>query len=389
MTTEALITPKVLEWARKRYNLTREAVAKTLNVSPTKVAAWETGHARPTFHQAERLAHRLKVPFGYLYLSHPPIESLPLPDLRTKTGMPPREPSPNFLAALHDAQRKQQWYREEMEAEGIPPLPFVGRFSTDDIVMAIAADIQNTLGINGDMRRNARTWEDFMRDLARKAEDVGILVLRTGVVEGDNNRKLDADEFRGFAIADDLAPLIFVNGEDWVSAQIFTLAHELAHLWINKSGISNPNYRLRAAGQDNPIERLCNRIAADVLVPQEDFLRLWQEPGNIQALAARYRVSKFTVLRQAFDLGKLEQDTYWELYDLERERDLPKPTGKGGDFYNSLLSRNSRIFTAALMVAIAEGRASQLDAANLLHLHKDETFQTLRAHLFGGQPPNA
>lgn len=386
--TEANITPDLLEWARLRNFPTVQSAADSLHIPVDQLDSWERGKLRPTLSQAQSLASRLHIPFGYLFLTSPPTDILPLPDLRTVAGASPSAPSPDFLDVILDAQRKQAWYREELLVDNVPPLEFVGRFTIDSPMVEIAMDIAATVGVDDDMRRNAESWETFLVDFIRKTETIGILVLRAGVAEGNNNRKLSVDEFRGFAISDDRAPLIFINSKDAKTAQIFTLAHELAHIWVNESGISNPDYRTNAVGQINDIERLCNRVAAETLLPTADFLLSWNDKLNVTAnlltLTRRYRVSAIAILRQAYDLGKVDADIYWEFYLRERGKRAPKRTGRGGDFYNTFFARNSRTFTSAVVSAVAVGRISHIDAATLLNV-KGQTIGKVAAQMFGGQ----
>jgi Zn-dependent peptidase ImmA (M78 family)/DNA-binding XRE family transcriptional regulator len=370
--TKALITPEIVEWARERQNLTIDEVARKVQVKAQRVEAWETGEASPTFRQAQRLAERLYVPFGYLFLSSPPTLNLPLPDLRTVSGEPRESPSPDFLDLISDVIAKQEWCREYLESEDAQPIPFIGTFSRDDDADDIARDIRSYLSINARMRLTARNWEEFLRDFIRRAEDVGVLVMRSGIVGSNTHRHLSVEEFRGFAISDDIAPLVFINGQDAKNAQIFTLAHELAHLWIGESGVSNPNYQEQSFRQINDIERLCNRVAAEVLLPKVDFQLRWQDglptERNIQEIARRYRVSRITVLRQAFDQGKIDSETYWEFFQSEIGRYKKGRADGGGDFYNNLTARNSATLTLALIGATLERRVSHRDAANLLNI---------------------
>ena len=386
--TEAHINPALLEWARVRKFPTVESAADSLHLPVEQLDSWERGTLRPTLSQAQSLASRLHIPFGYLFLTSPPSDVLPLPDLRTVAGGDPKPPSPDFLDVILDAQRKQAWYREQLLADDVHALEFVGRFTINSPMEDIAADIASTIGIDDDMRRDAESWETFLGEFIRKTEASGILVLRSGVAAGNNNRKLSVDEFRGFVISDDRAPLIFINSQDAKTAQIFTVAHELAHIWINESGISNPDYRKTAYGQINNVESICNRVAAESLLPTADFLLSWNDTsnvaGNLRRLTRRYRVSGITILRQAFDLGKLDADVYWESFLAERGKRAAKKTGGGGEFYNTFFARNSRTFASAVVSAIAVGRISHIDAAKLLNI-KGQTIGKVAAQMFGGQ----
>ena len=385
----ALVTPDLLVWARQRRGLSAEEIAKKLNVKSEAIVDWEAGERQPTFRQAQRFAQVLHVPFGYLFLPSPPKQGLPIPDFRIVTNQPPNEPSPDFLDLLNDVLTKQQWFREHLETEGAEPLPFVGRYGVDDSVEAIASDIRITLAVNDDLRRQSKSWEGFLRELVRRTEDLGILVLRSGVVGSNNSRPLSVEEFRGFAISDELAPLVFINGRDFRAAQIFTLAHELAHLWIGETGVSNPDYKLRPTEQGNAVERVSNRVAAETLVPSEDFLARWQNGStpietNLHSLTYHYRVSGMVVLRQAYDLELIPPDDYWVHYDriVSRMSDVASDAEPGGNFYFTLLARNSHAFVSAVISSVAEGNLLFNEAAGLLNV-RVSTLRGISEHLFG------
>lgn len=370
---EALITGKMISWAIERIGETPGSFAHKLKIKPERLLAWEGEKEYPTIRKAEELARKLKIPFGYLYLTSRPIENLPLPDLRTISSTPPSRPSPNFLDVIYDALRKRDWYREYLQKEKASIVPFIGRFGLTDNPNNVASSIRNTLQINENLRHQARTWEEFLTLLIRKAEESRILVLRTGIVGNNVYRKLEVDEFRGFALSDDLAPLVFINENDFKTAQIFTLAHELAHLWIGESGVSNPDYKLRANQQKFVVDQFCDKVAAEVLVPGDDFDLRWDDSksvdNNLQNLATFYRVSAFVILRRAYTLDKIVPDVYQDKYQELLAQTRVKPTQPGGNFYNLVMSRNSSTLTKSLLVAVAENKASPTEAARLLNMH--------------------
>lgn len=389
---EAFVTPKLITWARQRNNLTSEAAARKISVSPETFDGWEKGRARPTLRQAQVLAHRLYVPFGYLFLSDSPNEELPLPDLRRVAGVPPPPPSPEFADLLGDVLRKQEWYRERQEAEGAPPIGFVGRFGLRASVETVAADIRDTVGVNEDLRQGVATWEQFLTEFIRRVEGIGVLVLRSGIVGSNTRRTLDIKEFRGFAISDDLAPVVFINSRDAKTAQIFTLAHELAHIWIGQSGVSNPDYFRRTSEQENAVDRFCDQVAAETLTPKEDFLSQWRArtpiDQNVRALVGRFRVSRFVILRRAYDLNLIVYGDYQAYFRAFLEDQRPKGEEGGGNFYTNLLARNSRTFTFALLVSAAEGRIPYKEAAQLLNL-KIKTLVGIQDRLLRSPATNA
>ncbi len=370
----AYISPNVLRWARVRSQLSREETATKAGVKLEQLTLWESenGDSRPTFRQAQKLANLLRVPFGYLFLSSPPNEIPALPDLRTVTDAKLNSFSADFLELLNDVLLKQQWYQEYLKEEGSEEIAFIGKFEIRNSHNQIAEDICRQLEINDDLRREGRNWEGFLRTLINRVQQLQILVLRSGIVKNSTNRKLLVSEFRGFAISSAYAPLIFLNGNDAKAAQIFTLIHELAHLWIGKSGISNQDLSDRSLSHNQQIERLCNKVAAEVLVPASSLNVEWKNnrtvDDNVYHLVRRYRVSSLVILKSALDLQKITWRQYIRCYNSEREEYLSRERKQqsGGDFHVTLESRNSPQIIRAVVSSAFEGRLLYRDAARLL-----------------------
>lgn len=371
---EALITPQMVTWARERANLTPEILAQKMSVSAKKIYAWEneTKLEHPSFRQAINLSSKLHIPLGYLYLTTPPIEDVPLPDLRTVANKPIERPSPEFIDTIYDACRKQQWYRDYLLDEGLSELEFAGKYKVTDDPKTIASDIQNTLSINDDLRKDSPNWNQFLTSLVRHAEHSRILVLRNSVVGNNVYRKLDVEEFRGFAICDKIAPLVFINTRDYQTAQIFTLIHEIAHIWVGEGGISNLDFKLRASQQRSEVDGLCDSIASEVLVPENHFIHGWDVArtidDNISHLAINFKVSSFVILRRAYSLSLITRDEFISNYDDLLRKVRPKTKEERGDFHSLLKSRNSYTFTATLIVGLADGSVSPKEASQLLNI---------------------
>ncbi|MDP2743554.1 MAG: XRE family transcriptional regulator [Dehalococcoidia bacterium] len=370
---EALITSGMLRWARKRSYATLNAAADKLKVKPEKLNAWEEGYSRPTFRQAKDLARKLRIPFGYLYLSEPPEEKLPLPDLRTKLGTRPHEPSPDFLEVLYDALRKQEWYHDYLKDEQADNVPFVGRFNSTSPIKAVAEDVRRVLRIDDCLGHGAQSKDDFFNRLVQRAEEARVLVMRSSIVGNNTHRPLDIREFQGFAVVDNLAPLVFINTNDFLAAQIFTLVHELAHIWMGIPGVSNLSYLKRSDQHPNSFERVTDAVAAEALVPADVFDLRWNTSvdidENLDNLSRHYCVSKFVILRRAYELKKMEFVVYQSKYSELGDRTHPTKSKKaGGNTYASVFYRNSSTITSTLLHSVSEGRMSPKEASQLLNI---------------------
>ncbi|GAD22285.1 ImmA/IrrE family metallo-endopeptidase [Acidovorax sp. MR-S7] len=372
MTTVAASIP-VLRWAAQRAHLHDADVAARFRKWPL----WLTGEAQPTLKQLEDFARLTHTAFGYFFLPQPPALALPVPDFRTVRDEALAEPSSALLDTLYLCQQRQDWYRDYARVHGLPPLAFVGSANGRETPEAVAQRMRETLGLDAEARRQLPTWAEALRQLIAKAEDAGVLVMTSSVVGSNSHRKLDVGEFRGFALADDLAPLVFLNGADSKAAQMFTLAHELAHVWLGATGVSDTQ-----AGQvpEQQTERWCNKVAAELLMPLQALCAVYRSdvpiPDEIQRLAREFKVSTLVALRRLFDAGFVDQATLWQHYREEqaRLRELEQRSGGGGDFYRSLGARASKRFARAIVSSTLEGLTSFPEAFRMLGLRKTATF---------------
>ena len=364
----AYVTPALVAWALKRSRVSVTTVAQKLRVDSHLVEAWqEPNGPRPSFVKAQELAKLLHIPFGFLYLSEPPSADLPLPDFRGFDRA--YKPSSDLLELLNDILVKQDWFREHEKDVGAGPLKFVGSYSIRNSIDEVANAIRTRLGITVAVRQSASTWSDYLSILTRRAENVGILVMRSGVVGNVSTRRLQARELLGFAISDPLAPIVFVNSSDYRASQIFTFAHELAHLWIGETAIANPDEL--EVGR-NKTEAFCNRVAAEVLVPQREFLNEWRSitastDTKVNRVTKRFWVSSYVALRRAKELNELSVDEYERLRKIEAGR-RKKEGSSGGDYYRNVLTRMSPKFTEAVLNEVNGGKLELRDAAGLLSM---------------------
>jgi Zn-dependent peptidase ImmA (M78 family)/transcriptional regulator with XRE-family HTH domain len=368
------VNPKLLRWARERARRTVRDLARTF----PKLEFWERGEQQPTLNQIEHFAKAVHVPVGYLFLPEPPIESVPIPDFRTVDNVYIGRPSPDLLDTIYVCQQRQEWYRDFARSGGEEPCSFVGSARLTDCVETIASRMRHALGFDLEERRRMPTWADALRRFIEQADELGVLVMCSGVVLNNNRRQLDPEEFRGFAIADELAPLLFINGADTRAAQMFTLAHELAHIWLGKSGVSDAQ---AAWVPGHGVERWCNKVAAELLVPLE-VLRDHYDPdaelrSEVDRLARHFKVSTLVVLRRMYDADGLTDAELAEAYDAELRRLRALPKGSGGNFYLTQAARVSKRFARALVVSTLEGQTLHRDAFRMLGFSRLETFHEL------------
>jgi Zn-dependent peptidase ImmA (M78 family) len=358
----AHITPSVLSWAIARSSHSREHLAKRLRVSVDELQKWEK-NTPPPMEKAEDLATLLGIPFGYFFLAAPPDATLPIPDRRRLTH--DYKPTQHFLELLNHVLIRRDWYRDYLLDSDAPRLPFVGQFANTVDAARVAADIRRVLQLGPELRHSVFSWADYASALARRAEEKRILVMRSGVVANEAHKRVSRAEVQGFAIADPLAPIVFVNSSDFKSAQVFTIAHELAHIWIGDSAISNPNQG------DSPdvhrIERLCDQIATEALVPEAEFRPLWKvkslraQVNRVDELAMTYWVSALVIIRRANELNLISVD---EAQLLRKKAIAAQKTKakKGRPSYYQLATVRSGH-------RLADAIRAEVESGNLVHSH--------------------
>ena len=376
--TTASINTDMLTWARVRSGISVPDFARRCGISEERLREWESGERKLTFNQAMRFAEKAHVPFGYLFLAKPPEEVLPIPDLRTLEGQGVQRPSAELLDLVKLMMQRQEWYREYLQQHFAEANPYVGRASYSDSVESIVEDIRACLGVEPHPTRGK--WDDYYRDLVQRIESLGILVMRQGNL-GHHSRPLNVDEFRGFAIVDEYAPIIFVNHSDALGARLFTLIHELCHIWIGQSGISDGN-----TNTHRQEEVLCNAVAAEFLVPAQEFRALWQHDSeswedNLPPLEAHFHVSTWALARRALTLNFISQQEYGR-YIFEQKKHYEQRKGSGGPtYYQTKKAQISRQFSQAVVGEALSGQLLLREAGELLGGIKPGKIETFAREL--------
>lgn len=362
------VSREVLRWAVDRSG----QPVGTLRRKFPKILQWEAGQSHPTLRQLESLAKATLTPLGFFFLPAPPEERLPIPHFRTLDGGAPSRPSPDLLHTVQTMQRRQAWMREFLIEQGQDRLSFVGSARPNEPFRAVADRIRRTLRFDEGWAARQPTWTDALRVLRDAVETVGILVIVNGIIGNNTHRKLDPSEFRGFVLVDEYAPLVFVNGADGKAAQMFTLAHELAHVFFGSSAAFDLR-ELRPA--DDPTEQACNRVAAECLVPARELEQFWpsarRDPEPFQAIARHFKVSAIVAARRALDLRLIRPAEFLEFYEAyqEDERRAAAQRPEGGDFYATQNGRVGRRFARSVARAVKEGQLLYSEAYRLTGLY--------------------
>jgi Zn-dependent peptidase ImmA (M78 family)/transcriptional regulator with XRE-family HTH domain len=344
------VNPAMLVWARETAGLTLENAARRSNIKDAfgqtgaeRLAALEAGQADPTRGQITDIVKAYRRPLLTFYMPQPPAESDRGEDFRTFSG--PRPPDMEGLldALLRDVRTRHLVVRDVVaDDEDATPVSFVGSLSSKSDAAAVLRVLQTLLPISREALREERTAEGVFSRLRGAVEALGVFVLLVGDL-GNHHTTIDAAVFRGYAIADRVAPFIVINDKDTKTAWSFTLLHEMAHLIIGASGISDGTL----AG--SPVEQMCNQVASEFLVDSAELDAVARQvdgqsvPDVLPLLVAFADARKVSPDLIAYRLLRAEaiNEPRWteirealrERFDDLRQRSAEQGKSGGGDFY--------------------------------------------------------
>lgn len=371
MSTSLNIKPDLLEWAISR---TGYAPGDFYESFP-KARTWIEENKKPTLAQLRDFAKKAHVPFGYLFLQQPPKEELPIPLFRTLEGQT-REVSVNLRDVIMSVQKRQDWVKEYLLSEGTEPLEYIGSVSVNDDPEVVAERIRQTLGLDYTWAKKQQNWEEALRYLTEKIQDAGIFVVFNGVVDNNTHRPLDVEEFRGFVLADDTAPFMFINSADSKAAQLFTTVHELAHIWVGESAAFEMKH---LQSSDSKTEKFCDKVAAEFLVPARQLNEHWDTNADITKLSRVFKVSPVVIGRRAMDLGLLDRSTFFQFYDeymerfYQRKKKNKEKDEPSGNFYATLNKKLNPRFLKLVHQAVQDKKLLHKRAYELTAL-KGSTY---------------
>ncbi|WP_145602950.1 ImmA/IrrE family metallo-endopeptidase [Yersinia intermedia] len=369
----AFINNKMLTWARERASLSPAYIAGKMKKSLEVIEGWEDATLPISFSEAQKYADLTHIPFGCLYLEKPIEENLPIPDRRT-VGSRDVDVSLELRDTLNDIMIKVDWYKEYSIENGFEPVELVGKFTSKDSFNILVEEIRQKLNVTIPPKKGK--WEDLFSNLIKEIERNGILVMKNGVVKNNTHRPISINDFRGFCIADKYSPAIFINNNDAKSAQLFTLIHELAHLMLGESAISDISH-----DANTKEETLCNAVAAEYLVPEAMFINNWakydQWIDNIPHLTNLFKVSRWVIARRALTLGFINNNEY--LAYVAKIND--KSPGGGGSYPRTQKGRVSETFAKAVVTQALEGRMLLREAQRLTGIRPSKLFEFAQKEL--------
>ena len=329
------VNPEIMVWARETAGLTGEEAARKLGFQDSsrssaaeKLAAIEHGEKEPSRPQLVKMAAQYHRPLLTFYLSDPPREGGLGIDFRTLPQDHHASTAALLNALVRDVKARQSMVRAVLEDEDeAEPLPFVGSHLIEDGRAAVLGSLHTLLSVDSAAYRAEPNTSAAFNLLRRRVEDEGVFVLLKGDI-GNYVTAIDTTVFRGFSIADRLAPFIVINDQDARSAWSFTLLHEAVHLLLGQTGVSG-EYR------ENEVEQFCDDVAGEFLLPADvleqleldDIFHFEDVSERISAFANEARVSRTMVAYKAYRASLVGPDLYRRLsarfrqeWRSERER---------------------------------------------------------------------
>jgi len=377
------IRPEIISWALSQTQ--EEKLGEKLM---NNIAKWLDGTKTPTFNQIEDFSKKANIPLGYFFLKTPPIEQIDLLKYRTVDSIQLANPSRNLVDIIHEMENIQDWMKTYRQDLGFDKLSVVGCMKGVEEISFIVDRIRKDLELeNTWYERNNNSREAF-NYIRKQLETCGVVVMMSGIVGKNTHRALDVNEFRAFAIVDDWAPLIFINSVDSEGAKLFSILHEVAHIWLGMSDLFND--RQGQVSGVSKIEVVCNAVAGELIVPENVFLDKWDICDmdifeKITELAKYFRCGEIVIARKAIDCKKIGQDIYKQVVQTAIENYKQMKENRqtnGGNYYNTVGSRLDGCFVRALCESVNMGRTTYTEAYRLTNTNY-RTFSEV-AQRFGG-----
>ncbi len=382
-----VINHKVLEWARESANIELFEVPKSI-ISSDKLLQIERGYNLPTFIQLQKLAKKYERPLGTLMGNDiPEYDYLSIPFFRKENKT---DYDSSITLFIRDIQDKQEWARNYLLSEGNTPLDFVGSTKITDQIAKVSLNLKNRLEMPS--FNSFRNNKEYLLAIKKSFESHGIFISITG--SNQSNKAIDINQAQGFAISDTIAPYVFINSKNTTNAKIFTLVHEVVHLFLNVSGISEDVIRFRKPiCQDDEIENYCNEVASEVLMPETVINYEFNKAKGtieerIQLLSKKFLISELAICVKLWRLRLITYEKYTSIYksiNKKIQEFLNKKAQKqkeqnGGNYYYNMRLKNGLLLSSLVYSAYKSGNILSVDLSNILKIKTnniDNYFSTI------------
>lgn len=337
-----------------------------------------TGEKSPTFNQLSKLAKKLNIPTGLLLLKRNVDIKKQRVEFRKLNAAEPMSVSENLRDIIIDMRDKQDFLRSEIDYI----LDFIGTYTLNHDPMAAAEGIRERVGITKFFQAELKDNGKAIEYLRQKANNLGVFVFANGVVRKNTHRPLNVEEFRGFVLSDNKAPIIFINQKDSKTGQLFTIAHELVHLFIGEDDI----FTVVDTGDFtfDKVEAFVNKVTAELLVPTDSLLAF--DTIDTESLAKKFFVSEFVIARRLLSLNKISKTEYSQIV-IELEKNIwpkkVKKEGNTGNYNNDIKFKTDKCFLAYVAQAVNHHRITYTDAFNIIGVGY-KGYQTLLGNNLSG-----
>ena len=346
--------------------------------------SWQNGKT-PTLHQIEAVSKKTHIPLGYFFLQNPPQEDVPLLQYRTVANAEFNNPSRELIDTIDNMEQIVDWTRNYMLGENSEKNSIVGMCKNESNFMKIASSIRTILGLTETWFDGASNVRESFNKLRGRISESGVIVMLNGVVKNNTHRPLELNEFRAFAMIDEYAPLIFINGADSPNGRLFSLLHEFTHICLGISSLYNVSFYGNYKA-DGKIEQICNAVSAEILVPSgifNDKYQYYKELTNSsneisKKLSSYFKCGSVVVARKALDFGLITKDEYKQISDdaIAKFREEKNIKTSGGNYYSTMETRLDSRFFSLVVDSVSQGKTQYSEAFALTNTNRN-TFVKL------------
>lgn len=387
MSARVSVRPEVIEWAIETSGKEPAQANKKFPIE-----AWLKEERKPTAKQLVNFSEYTHVPIGYLMLPRIKKEKLPLLDYRTVNSEKLLQPSRELVDVIQDMERKQGWMRDYLQRTNHTTLAYVNSVALNMDPVKVAHVIRETLNLNKNWYINFSNSYEFYTFLKKQVQALGVLVFQDGTALGNTHRALDVQEFRAFSLVDSFAPLIFINAKDSYNGKVFSLIHELVHIFIGENSLYNDSGKNGNFHHEN-IEKFCNAVTAEIVVPSSELKAEWNRNEandlsvKIEVFSKVFTISKWVVARRLKECNYISDKEYKSIIQLldEELSNRVEEKNSGGNFYNNVGSRLDPKFVHAIYEGINSGIANYKDIYRLTRLKNNQFEEVRKNFLEGGE----